>query len=202
MKKHPQTSAHGDPISPSRIRNEWSGFTGISDDLQEPERRLRTVIDTIPGLVWSALPDGSVEFCNQQWLDYTGMSFDEVKGWGWTAAIHPRDIFGFEAKWRGALVQGTPCEAEARMRKADGCYRWFLMRAVPLRSESGGIRCWYGTNTDVEDLKRSEQEVQKQTALLGELFEQAPGAVAVLNPDDCVVRVNNEFKRMFGYQSE
>ena len=202
MKQHPQTSAHGDPISPSRIRNEWSGFTGISDDLQEPERRLRTVIDTIPGLVWSALPDGSIEFCNQQWLDYTGMSFDEVKGWGWTAAIHPRDISGFEAKWRGALAQGTPCEAEARMRKADGCYRWFLMRAVPLRSESGGIRCWYGTNTDVEDLKRSEQEVQKQTALLGELFEQAPGAVAVLNPDDCVVRVNNEFKRMFGYQSE
>jgi PAS domain S-box-containing protein len=88
------------------------------------------------------------------------------------------------------------------MRKADGHYRWFLIRAVPLRDYLERIGRWFGTNTDIEDLKRAEQEVQKQTARLDELFEQAPEAVAVVSPDDCVVRINNEFRRMFGYESE
>ncbi len=93
-------------------------------------------------------------------------------------------------------------EAEARMRRADGCYRWFLIRAVPLRDAKGGISRWYGTNIDIEDLKRAQEEVLKQTSRLDELFEQTPEAVAVLSADGRIVRINKEFTRMFGYEPD
>jgi PAS domain S-box-containing protein len=170
------------------------------EDRERRELPLRGVMDTIPGLVWSALPDGDVEFCNQRWLDYTGMSFNEINGWGWTAAIHPQDITDLREGWRTALVGSTSFEAEARMRRADGCYRWFLIQAVPLRDSSGRIIRWYGTNTDVEELKLAQEELQKQTFRLDQLFEQAPEAVVVLSTEDRIVRVNKEFTRMFGYE--
>src|SRR5580693_1268447 len=91
------------------------------------------VIDAIPGFVWSALPDGRVEFCNQRWLDFTGMALDEVRGEGLAAAVHPEDKSGLVEKWRAALTQGESFEAEARMRRADGSYHWFSIRAAPLR---------------------------------------------------------------------
>ena len=94
---------------------------------------LRSVIDAIPGFVWSALPDGCLEFCNQSWLEYIGMSLDEVRGEELATAIHPQDKSDFVEKWQAALTQGESFEAEARLRRADGCYRWFLIRAVPLR---------------------------------------------------------------------
>jgi PAS domain S-box-containing protein len=159
-------------------------------------------MDTIPGLVWSALSDGDVEFCNQRWLDYTGMSFHEIKGWGWAAAIHPEDVTDLRERWRTALVGSTSFEAEARMRRSDGCYRWFLFQAVPLRDSGGRIIRWYGTNTDVEELKLVQEELQKQTFRLDQLFEQAPEAVVVLSTEDRIVRVNKEFTRMFGYQPD
>ncbi|HZW80930.1 MAG TPA: PAS domain S-box protein, partial [Candidatus Deferrimicrobiaceae bacterium] len=174
--------------------------TQIPDDRERRELPLHGVMDTIPGLVWSALPDGDVEFYNQKWLDYTGMPFDQVKGWGWSAAIHPQDITDLEKRWRAALAQSTAFEAEARMRRADGSYRWFLIQAVPLRDSGGRIVRWYGTNTDIEELKFAQQELQKQTSRLDQLFEQAPEAVAVLSTEDRIVRINKEFTRMFGYE--
>ena len=117
-------------------------------------------------------------------------------------AIHPRDKCDFGEKLRAALTQGASFEAEARMRRADGCYRWFLIRAVPLRDAKGGISRWYGTNIDIEDLKRAQEEVLKQTSRLDELFEQTPEAVAVLSADGRIVRINKEFTRMFGYEPD
>jgi PAS domain S-box-containing protein len=128
------------------------------------------------------------------------MSLDEVRGEELSAAIHPQDKSDFVEKWRAALTQGESFEGEARMRRADGCYRWFLIRAVPLRDAKGGISRWYGTNVDIEDLKRAQEEVLKQTARLDELFEQTPEAVAVLSADGRIVRINKEFTRMFGYE--
>jgi PAS domain S-box-containing protein len=174
----------------------------IMNDMQNSEGRLRTVIDNIPGLVWSALPDGDVEFCNQRWLAYTGMSFNEIKRWGWLAAIHPQDVSDLREGWRAALARSTSFETQARLRRADGCYRWFLIQAVPLRDSGGRIIRWYGTNTDVEEVRLAQEELQKQASLLEELFEQAPEAVAVLSTDDRIVRVNKEFKRTFGYEPD
>jgi PAS domain S-box-containing protein len=130
------------------------------------------VIDAIPGFVWSALPDGDLEFCNQRWLDYTGMSLDEVRGEELATAIHPQDKSVFMEKWRAVLTQGGSFEAEARMRRADGCYHWFLIRAVPLR-EAGGeiISRWCGTNVDIDDLKRAQEEITERKRAEERLLE-------------------------------
>src|ERR1700745_4036783 len=166
-------------------------------DPQTSGFHLRSVLDAIPGFVWSALPDGDVEFCNQRWLDFTGMSSDEVRGEELGVRIRPQDRSGFVEKWRAALAQGESFEAEARTRQADGRYRWVLVRAVPLRDAEGGISRWYGSNVDIEDLKRAQDEALKQTSRLDELFEQTPEAVAVLNADGRIIRINKEFTRMF-----
>jgi PAS domain S-box-containing protein len=121
------------------------------------ESRLRLVIDTIPEQVWSALPDGSVDFVNQRWQEYTGLSLEEGLGWGATGAVHPEDLPMLMDDWRRAVASGEPFEKEARFRRADGEYRWFLVRAVPLQDELGSVVKWYGTSIDIEDRKQGEQ---------------------------------------------
>jgi PAS domain S-box-containing protein len=197
--QHPRSRLHETSARAEGGKDEPSLSAQSPDDRERRELPLRGVMDTIPGLVWSALPDGDVEFCNQRWLDYTGMPFHEIKGWGWAEAIHPQDVTHVREGWRTALARSTSFEAEARMRRADGCYRWFLIQAVPLRDSGGRIIRWYGTNTEVEELKLAQEELQKQTSRLDQLFEQAPEAVAVLSTEDRIVRVNKEFTRMFGY---
>ncbi|HEV8722436.1 MAG TPA: PAS domain-containing protein, partial [Candidatus Binatia bacterium] len=124
--------------------------------MQPSEDFLRTMIDKIPILAWSCWPDGTTEFLNQRWLDYTGLSMEEALGWGWKSVIHAEDLENLMATWLGLLASGEPGQEEARLRRFDGEYRWFLFRAVPVRDEQGKVVRWYGTNTDIEDLKRAE----------------------------------------------
>ena len=143
----------------SRVRKSFQEIQALKD-------QLRLAIDTIPGLVWSALPDGSAEFLNQRWLEYTGLSLKDGLDWGGKVAVHPDDLARFMDEWRAALAEGKPLETEARLRRADGEYRWLLIRAVPLRDETGKIVNWYGTSADVEDLKRAEDALSKSHAEL------------------------------------
>ena len=115
------------------------------------------IIDTIPALAWSASPDGTVDFVNQRWLEYTGLSLEEGLGKGWQVAVHPEDRPRLVDDWTASLTVGEPLETEARLRRADDEYRWFLIRAVPLRAEKGNIIKWYGTSTDIDDRKLVEQ---------------------------------------------
>src|SRR5262249_35605073 len=133
---------------------------------QESEDQLRMMIDIIPALAWSCRPDGTTAFLNQRWLDYTGLSFEEALGWGWQAPIHPDDLGKLTDTWSGPLACAEPGEAEARLRRFDGAYRWFLFRAVPVRDEQGMVVRWYGTNTDIEDLKRAEALLAGENRLL------------------------------------
>ena len=199
---HSRSSIHETRARPDEPLGQRSASAQIPDDPETSEFHLQRVMDTIPALAWSAFPDGGVEFCNQRWLDYTGLSLDKVRAGELAETIHAQDTSDFREKWRAALRQGASLEAEARMRRADGSYHWFLIRAVPLRDAKGGIIRWYGTNVDIEDLKRAQDEVRKQTSRLDELFEQAPEAVAVLTTDDRIARVNKEFTRMFGYEPD
>ena len=120
--------------------------------LRQSEDRLRLVIDTIPTMAWSLLPDGTVDFVNQRWLEYTGLSLEEALA-NSTRTVHPEDLPRVMEKWRTDMAVGKPCEDEMRLRRADGEYRWFLVRTVPLRNEQGNIVKWYGTSTDITELQ-------------------------------------------------
>ncbi len=114
---------------------------------RDSEARLRKIIDTIPALAWCNLSDGSNDFVNRRWSDYTGLSQEEVKQVGCKVAIHPEDLPKWLDQWRSLLASGAGGEIEARLRRHDGAYRWFLIRVEPLQEESGEILRWYGTNT-------------------------------------------------------
>ena len=129
--------------------------------LRASEHKLKLIIDTIPALAWSARPDGGADFFNQHYLAFVGLSLDEVKDWGWLAAVHLDDLTGLAATWQEVMASGKPGEAEARLRRHDGVYRWFLFRANPLRDHNGNIVQWYGVNTDVEDRKIAESGVRR-----------------------------------------
>ena len=134
-------------------------LAALYETLRSNEAHLRLTIDTIPAYVWSALPDGSLDFINRRWLEFSGMSLDEGLGWGWEAAVHPDDLARFVEEWRTAVTSGKAMESEARVRGADGQYRWLLIRNVPLWDEAGKIVKWYGTSTDIDDRKRAEEAV-------------------------------------------
>jgi PAS domain S-box-containing protein len=120
------------------------------------EERLRLIIDTIPTIVWRKLPDGSADFLNRNFREYTGLSLEEGLGWGWMSAFHPDDRSMEE--WQATLSAEKPFEKEARLRRADGQYRWSLIRAVPLRDEQGNLVKWYGVTIDIEDRKQAESQ--------------------------------------------
>ncbi|WP_425518903.1 PAS domain-containing protein [Rhizobium indicum] len=136
--------------------------------VRRSEEELRQVIETIPAMVWTALPDGHVEFINRRWQEFTGLTLDETLGWNWTIApFHPDDVERYMAKWNRSLATGLPFEAEMRIRRAaDGEYRWLHESAVPLRDEYGNVQKWYGTVTDIEERKRAEEALQQAQAEL------------------------------------
>lgn len=137
-----------------------------NERLRRSEKELQEVIETIPVMAWSARSDGTAEFFNRRWLDYAGLSADMVQGWGWTTAVHPDDLNSLVDYWRRVLTDGQSGEIEARLRRFDGEYRWFLFRATPSRDNVGRVVKWYGTNTDIEDRKRAEQAISVQNKRL------------------------------------
>jgi PAS domain S-box-containing protein len=136
--------------------------------LQSSEDRLRLVIDTIPAHAWSARPDGSVDFINQRFLEFTGRSMEDILGWGWGSLVHPEDLTRYVGAWQAAVATGEPMESQARVRRPDGEYRWLLIRNVPLRNELGNIVNWYGTAIDIEERHRAEEALRQSEAYLAE----------------------------------
>jgi PAS domain S-box-containing protein len=128
--------------------------------LTTQEKHLRDVVDTIPALVWSALPDGSNTYVNKRFVEYTGSSAEQTAGSGWQGLVHPDDLERHAGKWMEALATGKAHENEVRSRRSDGQYRWQLDRGVPLRDEHVNIVKWYGVTTDIEDRKRAEEALQ------------------------------------------
>jgi PAS domain S-box-containing protein len=145
----------------------------LLETMQSEDRR-PTMIDAIPAIAWSSLPDGSVEFLNQRWLDYTGLSPGQALGQGWKAAVHPDDVGKLAERRSALLISGQAGEIEARLRRRDGEYRWFLIRAEPVRDQQGNIVKWYGTNTDIEDRKRAESLLAAEKRSLEMIAGGAP----------------------------
>jgi len=149
---------------------------------KQAERELRLAIKTIPALVWSALPDGSLDFINQRWEEI-GLSLDDLRGSEWIRVLHPDERVGVADRWRIAVETGTPYENIERVRSADGQYRWFLSRAQPLRDELGKIVKWYGTDTDIEDQKRAEDALRESEQRFRDFTESASDWYWETGPD-------------------
>ena len=147
----------------------WGLYRMRIRELRRQEKKLRDVIETMPTFAWTALPDGSVDFVNRHWQEYTGLSTEKTAGSGWEAAVHPEDLKRHAEKWRASVAGGAPFENEVRYRRAaDGQCRWFLARAVPLRDARNKIVKWYGVSTDIEDRKRAGEALQQSQFYINE----------------------------------
>src|SRR5882762_8356979 len=166
------------------------------------DESIRLVVDTIPTLAWSAGPDGSAEFFNQRWLDYTGLSAKQALDWGWEVAIHPDDLPRILETFLEALNSVKPYEVEGRFRRFDGEFRWFLFRGSPLRDRSGKVAKWYGTNTDLEERKRAEDALRKSEERWRSVFENSAIGVAVTDLNARYLATNNVYQTIVGYTEE
>ncbi len=149
-------------------------------------KSLKLLVDSIPTLIYSGMPDGSLDFFNQRWLDYVGLAQENLLGWKWTATIHPEDVEEFVEKSRAAFAKGEPFELEARVRRADGEYRWMLHCNVPQRDGRGNIVRWYGSSIDIEGRKQAEEQVRQNGKELREIIETIPAFITTSNPDGSI----------------
>ncbi|MBA3943350.1 MAG: PAS domain-containing sensor histidine kinase [Herpetosiphonaceae bacterium] len=155
------------------MTSDRESFAPETDACPERERTFRTFVEAIPQIVWTATPEGGLDYYNQRWCDYTGMTLEQTLGWGWQPVLHPDDLQQCLDCWTQAVTTGEPYEVEYRFKRAsDGLYRWHLGRALPARNAEGQIMKWFGTCTDIDDQKRAE-------AALRELQHQLEQLVAV-----------------------
>jgi formate hydrogenlyase transcriptional activator len=194
------------------------GGAGVAESVQQSESHegametasvldgsassLRRVIDTIPALAWCARPDGSMEFLNRQWHDYTGLSPAETIGWGYQAAFHPEDRKSGIERCRKLFSGNGPAESEIRLRRHDGIYRWFLIRVQPLRDDTGRIIRWYGTSTDIEALKQTEEKLRKDERELRKITDAIPQTIVVLDAGGVPLYANHATLDYTGFSKE
>jgi len=129
--------------------------------LRRSAEEFRLLADAVPQLVWTARPDGSISFVNRRWFEYTHASTDAATGSKWEAFIHPDDLPGTLERWKHSLSTGEPYEVQYRIRRADGAYLWHVGRALPVRDAEGRITAWYGTCTDISELRRAEETIRQ-----------------------------------------
>jgi PAS domain S-box-containing protein len=170
--------------------------------LAKSERNLKLIIDTIPALAWSSRPDGTTDFLNKHYLDYAGLSTEEAQNWDWTAAVHSDDLNGLAAKWQAITASGKAGEVEARLRRFDGEYRWFLIRANPLRDETGNIVKWYGINTDIDERKRAEEKTAGAERELQRAIDGIPALAATYDANGSRISVNKRGLEFTGLSAE
>jgi PAS domain S-box-containing protein len=162
---------------------------------REQADQLRQMAESLPHLVFSARADGGFDFISRQWVDYTGVSDVEQLQWGWLDQLHTADRERVREEWRTALRTGTQLDIELRIRSATGTYRWFTTRAVPIRDASAAITRWYGSCTDIDQLKRAEDR------LAGVLASIHDGFIRI-SKDLVILGINAVAERMLGCRAE
>ena len=211
--KHVHVVAHASKGEPGGFEfvgavMDVSAAKEAGERIRKDERELATTIETIPALVLSFLPDGTVDFVSHRWLDYVGLSREAMfptrkplsptLGGAWKSTNHPDDLDRALNKWQAALATGEPLELETRYRRSDGQYRWFLVRSVPLRDELGQIGKWYATFTDIDDRKQAEEKRRRSERELRLIFETIPAMVYTMNADGDIELVNERLLTFLG----
>ncbi|TDG04521.1 PAS domain-containing sensor histidine kinase [Paraburkholderia guartelaensis] len=162
------------------------------------DNELSRRVDALPGLVWTAFPDGRIEFVNRRWCEYTGLSVEEASDDGWQTAFHPDDRAALLETWRVAVASNAPGEAQARMRRVDGVYRWFLCRVNPVTDGAGKVVTWCGINTDIEERKQAEDTARANEQRLQLVVDGFPTQVLIFSPAGEVLHANRCFFDYFG----
>jgi formate hydrogenlyase transcriptional activator len=160
---------------------------------------VQVLVDSIPALIHTARPDGYIDYFNKGWLEYFGLTLDEVAGWNWTAVIHAEDVEGILTRWRACLVTGEIFEYETRVRGANGEYRWMFHRKVPLRDANGNIVKWYGSSMDIHERKTAEEALRSSEAYLAEAQRLSQTGSFGWKPDTGEIVWSDETYRIFEY---
>jgi PAS domain S-box-containing protein len=189
-----------------RSSNGASSYRGDCHERTGKENGLSLVVDALPGLVWTARPDGHVDCLNRRWCEYTGLSVEVAYGQGWLTAIHPEDLPEVIERWRSIVASNEPGELEARLRRFDGEYRWFLFRACPLVDESGQVDKWSGINIDIEDRRQAEEARHARWWLwpparaqhFRSIIDDLPAHAVHLKPNGDIEHVNRQVRDYFG----
>jgi PAS domain S-box-containing protein len=172
------------------------------EELRASESSFRQIVDSIPGLVCTINPAGQIELANRQLMDYFGMKVEELNAWGTNGAVHPDDLPRVIVEFTHSMTAGTPYDSELRYRRADGVYRWFQVRILPVRDTEGSIACWYCLITDIDDRKRAEDELKRSEATHRVVVETASDAVVSIDESGAIILANPATNRIFGYNPE
>src|SRR3954453_8579916 len=165
---------------------------------RESEYKLRQIFETVPGLLWSAGPDGEPTYVNQRIVDYTGKSFDDFKQGGWGAFVHPDDLPKTEEAFSHAIQAETSHEAVHRLRRSDGEYRWHHTRAEPMRDQQGRTIQWYGLSVDIDEGKKAEDRLRRSEEYLAEAQRLSHSGVAAYN-ETAILYGSEEIYRLWGF---
>ncbi len=167
--------------------------------LRESEQRWRSLTEALPQLVWSATPDGACDYFSTQWTQHTGVPERDLLGWRWLAVLHPDDREPTRRLWTDSVAGRGPYDVEYRVRRSDGVYRWFKTRGTPIRDSAGRVVQWFGTCTDISDLRQTEQALRESEERFRGTFENAAVGIGHRHLDGRFLRVNQKFCTILGY---
>jgi len=180
------------------LRSELARTKDERDELESDRVELQQFVESMPQIVWRTRPDGWNTYFNHQWMDFTGLTLEESLGHGWNTPFHPGDQAYAAALWEQSTSSGEPFEIEYRLRRADGTYHWMLGRATPLLDAAGNVVNWYGTCTDIEELKQAQARIEEQARLL----DLAQDAIFVKDLGHRVVYWNHGSERIYGWSAQ
>ena len=201
-RKVPLHDEHGNIVKWFGSSTDIEDRKRAEEELRNSEQKYRDLVDTTPAFVHTNLPNGDLDFVNRGWLEYLGLSKTDLLGSRWTSTIHPEDVEELAAKWRAALESGEGYVAEARVRRADGEYRWLLHREEPLRNEAGEIVKWYGSAIEIEERKIAEEKIREPETELRQILDLTPQHIAVFGPDGERLYINHTALEYFGITLE
>jgi PAS domain S-box-containing protein len=174
--------------------------TKLENARNNSEAKFRTLLDVLPHIIWSNAADGTAEYFNHRWFEYTGLTLDESVGLGWQRVVHPDDAPTSVLRWQRALALGQIFDTEYRLRRSDGVYRWHICRNIPLQDRNGRVNGWLGTATDIQDLKMAEEALRESEERFRFLVEGTRDyAMFLTDPQRRIIHWNNGAERIFGY---